>query len=697
MSQGMTWAAIASAMLAAGALACLLCAYMLWRQDKPGSVRTLVIVGLGTAAVHLLANAPGVLDPRALWLVAAVRNLVWLALLRALFAADGRHTSVRPVRPVIAALALVELLQFPLVMLAELFVFPGAFELVARVSSIFQLLFVTGMLVLIHNLFIGAAPQQRGRMGWMAGALVLAWGVELNAYAIMYLAGTLPAPVLAVRALAWTGVAAMLWVDGRQKSARTFSPSRTVTFQSLSLLVIALYLFALFTIDSALASSDFALGTVSRFSAVVLAVFVAALLASTGFRAWLRETVARNLFRHRYDYREEWLRLTRTIAGVPQDLVPLEQRAVQALADIVDSPAGLLLTPEDDGLVALSARWCWPSLEVPPSPLPAAMLDRFEQTNAVVILDTLRSGEGHPVDRGLVPEWLLAARAAWAMVPLQVDAKLAGVVVLARPAYARKLDWEDYDLLRIVGQQLAVHLSENRAQKALLDAARFDEFNRRMAFVMHDIKNLASQFGLLVSNAERHIEKPAFRADMLVTLRNATHRLETLLGRLSNYGAQGSGVIRAITAASAVKEALAVEIGAGLVRVGPGGGSLLSGDPEALEQVMRHLVRNGIEASANGAPVEISFPGTDRDAGIEIADKGCGMSPEFVRSTLFKPFVSTKTDGFGIGAFEARELVRAMGGRLEVESRVGIGSRFVVWLPRASGESGETQVSRKVA
>jgi signal transduction histidine kinase len=60
------------------------------------------------------------------------------------------------------------------------------------------------------------------------------------------------------------------------------------------------------------------------------------------------------------------------------------------------------------------------------------------------------------------------------------------------------------------------------------------------------------------------------------------------------------------------------------------------------------------------------------------------MSPEFVRKQLFKPFVSSKPGGFGIGAFEARELVRAMRGRLDVESREGLGSRFVIRLPLAT-------------
>ena len=82
-------------------------------------------------------------------------------------------------------------------------------------------------------------------------------------------------------------------------------------------------------------------------------------------------------------------------------------------------------------------------------------------------------------------------------------------------------------------------------------------------------------------------------------------------------------------------------------------------------------------------------------AQIAVLDWGEGMSPEFVRSGLFKPFVSTKPGGFGIGAFEARELVRAMRGRLDVESREGLGSRFVVRLPLAAAHEIYAQLGQQ--
>jgi putative PEP-CTERM system histidine kinase len=254
---------------------------------------------------------------------------------------------------------------------------------------------------------------------------------------------------------------------------------------------------------------------------------------------------------------------------------------------------------------------------------------------------------------------------------------------LARPQIARNLDWEDFDLLAIAGQQVASYLSEQAGQEALEDAARFDEFNRRMAFVMHDIKNLSSQLGLLARNAERHSDNPAFRSDMLLTLRNSADKLDGLVSRLGRYGSGRSDAVDSVDL-----EAIALRVAGRLGQlhpidvIGDGGGEVL-GNAETLEQAVVHLVQNAIDASTPGCPVIIELRAADLRGEIAIIDSGQGMSAEFLRQGLFRPFVSTKENGFGIGACEARDLIRAMGGRLDAESREGLGSRFTISLPIA--------------
>ena len=66
---------------------------------------------------------------------------------------------------------------------------------------------------------------------------------------------------------------------------------------------------------------------------------------------------------------------------------------------------------------------------------------------------------------------------------------------------------------------------------------------------------------------------------------------------------------------------------------------------------------------------------------LTVEDDGCGMSPEFVRDLLFKPFSSTKSKGLGIGMFQSKMIVEAHAGTIKVESEPTKGTRFTVSLP----------------
>lgn len=384
--------------------------------------------------------------------------------------------------------------------------------------------------------------------------------------------------------------------------------------------------------------------------------------------------------RQRYDYRAEWLRFTQTMGQGGSAGEALPERAIRAIAEMTESAGGLLFMPEDDGALVLAARWRWPAIEVPGIAFPIEFAAEVERTGGIVDIGEA-TGEAEPERGAALPEWLAAAAEAWALVPLLHLDRLHGVIVLAGPAAPRRLEREDVDLLGIVGRQLASYLAERAGQEALMEARQFDEFSRRIAFVMHDVKNLASQLSLLAHNAERHAGNPAFRADMLVTLRNSADKLNALLARLGRYGAGGGARRERVglrELAARVKARLAND--ASLIVIDSGEVAVLA-DAEALEQALVHLVQNAIEAGQEHGPVYLDVASDGVRARIDVIDSGGGMSADFIRDGLFRPFVSSKPSGFGIGAFEARELVRAMDGRLDVDSREGIGTRFSISLP----------------
>ena len=115
-------------------------------------------------------------------------------------------------------------------------------------------------------------------------------------------------------------------------------------------------------------------------------------------------------------------------------------------------------------------------------------------------------------------------------------------------------------------------------------------------------------------------------------------------------------------------------------------------DPLLLEQAIGHLLQNAVDASGPVDEVTVRMGGDGREVTIAIIDQGPGMDADFIRTRLFQPFASTKDGGFGVGAFEARSLVAAMGGRLTVDSRPGKGSRFTIHLPeRRAGDRTDTE------
>jgi putative PEP-CTERM system histidine kinase len=676
------------------ALFCVLAAVWILRSGRRDRAdRGATLVALSITALWCLAVAALGADRAIAQFAETARDLAWTIVLFRLFANDGRDASLRLVRPVIGSLVFVQVLQVFVVFVSTGEVLDNAGARTAfQTLALLHILVAVGTLVLLHNLYAGASDMSRRLLAWSAGALALFWGYELNFHTVAYLGGGALTELGGLRGLVMTGMACGIAV-GFSQSQRglTFRPSRAVTFQLLSLVLIGAYFAAMLLLSgwAARFSGDLARITQVGFL-LAAAAFTVLWLPSLRFRDWLRVMATKHLFKHRYDYRSEWIRFTHTIGRPGREEGSLSERAIQSLADITDSPCGLLLVPDEDGALNLAARWRWPAIAVPAPAMPLDLARLLEREGLIVDLDKGRHGISHRGEADLIPAWLLDEEHSWAAVPLIHHGRLVGVIVLGRPPVHRGLDWEDFDLLGVAGQQVASYLAEQAGQEALEEARRFDEFNRRMAFIMHDIKNLSSQMALLLANAEKHADNPEFRKDMLITVRNSVDKLNALLARLGRYGGSDTGRRERVDLAELGK-ILATRFvhQHPVIFSGTGSGSgrcPVLADRECLEQALVHLVQNAIDASASGSPVEIRVQNQGLRGAIMVADTGRGMSPQFVRNELFKPFVSTKDGGFGIGAHEARVMIRAMGGRLDVESREGYGSRFSISLPTEAAD-----------
>jgi putative PEP-CTERM system histidine kinase len=418
------------------------------------------------------------------------------------------------------------------------------------------------------------------------------------------------------------------------------------------------------------------------FIGTAVALLIAFLLAEWPLRR-LRVFIATHFYRNKYDYRLEWLRFVQTLSiGETEDA---RRNAIRAVAQIFASPRGLLVLRDPaGGQFYLQAAWPEERLAFPEcTPVPVEdSLPRFLHERQWVV--DLHEYATHPeLYRDLaLPAWL-GPNGPWRLiVPLLVGDQMLGFLVLAAPPEPYDINYEDRDLLKTVGRNVAVHLAQRRADEQLAESRQFDAYNRFAAFVMHDLKNSVAQLQLLVANAQRHRHNPVFFDDAIGTIRNTSERMTRLIEQLQRRETQGTR--RAVDLEAAVHAAVArAEARVPAVSVaGDLAGVQVTADPDRLAAVIEHVIRNAQEATASTGTVSVELQMLDGQARVAVVDNGAGMDEDFLRHRLFRPFDSTKgAKGMGIGAYQAREYARDLGGDVEVWSAPGRGTRFCIRLP----------------
>jgi len=682
---------IAALVLWSHALAAL--AFALIGLDQANRTRgnwpkTALVTALAMTSLWALTAAGTEAHDIANPIAVALRDLAWFAVMGSLV---RRHRSSGLAIASVYAVAIgMTVASAVLALVATTPVSRQGAEALASAGFACRMMEAVVALVLVHH--VDGAIRREAR--WIARPVVIVLGAmfgwDLVSAGAGALGGMVPPQLSVVRGFLMTGAALLFAVAVRDQGEAQMSVSRSAVMRALS--IVALIGYAAVTI----LLTDLAHRVAPEYvriaqTAIVLgsATALVTLLSTPWLRAWTRVKLSKHLFRHRYDYRVEWQRFTTTL-GMPGPMAdPLDRRIVKAIADMVASPAGLLLTPHADGLEAATG-WHWDGagqgmgegMGQVGGDGARALAAHLELTSRIVDVDLVRSGRADPAEAAIVPDWIIARSDAWILVPLIHHATLVGAILLARPPVERALDWEDLDLLRIAGRQAASYLAEDSAHSALADVQRFDEFNRRFAFIVHDIKNLVSGLTLVARNAQRHADNPDFRADMVATLQDSVVRMNALLARLSQHHQPSVEPVQAVDVGLLVRQLALAKRAQG--KVAATGDGIAAAQPGKLDQLLAHLVQNAIEASDAADVVAIRVADDDGRVVIEIADRGCGMSTAFVRDQLFRPFASSKPGGFGIGAYEARLLAEAMGGAIAVDSREGEGTCFRVSLPLAS-------------
>lgn len=554
----------------------------------------------------------------------------------------------------------------------------GSPDLLARLSLALV------VVLLAENLYRNTPDAARWHVNLPAIVLGGLAAFDVLLYADAALSRTFSRPMLDARAvLAMLTMPLLVIAALRDRRIRRDPPvSRAVVFHSATLIVAGVFLLGVGAAGETLRHFGQTMGAdwasaaqVSLLASAVMAFTVA--LASRSARSRLRGLVVDHFFADRYDYRQEWLRCVATLSA-PESEAPAEHRAIRAIADAVDSPGGVLLLRDPDRAQG-NCDWAG-SWNLPTTPLTLAgdhsLLARAEADAAIEL------GAG-PADAAA------AYGPLWLAVPLPHHREgLLGLVLLAPPRAPFPLDREVFELLRTLGREVALFLAERRAAERLADQRGLEEYARRFAFVAHDVKNVASQLSLVVANAEDNIDNPDFQQDMLVTLRASVERIHTLIARLRQPGEAPAAAATTLLSPRLRRLAAARVHPVEVFEDGPAPGPAAIA-PEQFDTAFTHLLDNAIEASPPGEAVRIRLrqDGAGRIV-VDIMDRGPGMTPEYILNELFRPLATSKPAGSGIGAWQARELLRAAGGDLTVLSSPGSGTTMRLMLPAAAAARG---------
>jgi putative PEP-CTERM system histidine kinase len=413
---------------------------------------------------------------------------------------------------------------------------------------------------------------------------------------------------------------------------------------------------------------------------VTIVVFVstlalAAVLLSEQARWRVKRFIALNFYRSKYDYREQWIAITRRL-GTLLTLDELGPRLLETVTEAVGSDAAMLYLADGSSqhyhlAGTVGVREAAPATVSPDD----ASLQALAASQEPSVLETSLEWAGAALATAF-PEGSV-------LVPLGWGGRLTGFLVVGPERTGMPYTPEDLEFMATLGQQATGSIVTARLSEDLARAREFDAFARVASFVIHDLKNLITSLSLLSQNAIKYFDDPEFQKDTVLTLSRTVEQMQALLTRLSSrtepVGRTGTAVDLASLVRAAV-ETVTFPHGVKLV-IDLGAAPTVLGDSDALLRVVTNLLTNAVQAVDGEGLIAVTLKSADGNAVLSVADDGCGMSEQFVRDSLFVPFRTTKRGGWGIGLYQVKEIVDRHGGTISVISKEGAGTTFQVTLP----------------
>lgn len=622
-----------------------------------------------------------------------LRDAAWIVLLFALLRSSFRATAIVGRLRRMLAIATVALLLFLLAFGALEYTF-GLDLLNGKTKVVGQIALSLMGLSLVEQIWRNSLSFGRSSMKYICIAVATMFGFDFFMYADALLFGQISDSFWNARGLVNAALVPLFAINtiNTRKQPVEFQLSRSAVFHAGTFMFAGAYLLFLAIAGYYVRVLGGAWGEALQvlFFTIALA-FLATLLTSRRVRSRLMVFISQNFFDYKYDYREEWLKMTRELANVSDD-PPLPERVIRILSGLVESNAGAIwLRDEQNAYVLMTA------VNLPPPRFTTidreSEICRFFREQEWII--DLHEYNKDPTRYNLleIPDAITRIPDGWLIIPLYLGNELYGIALVGNPYAPVELNWENFDLIKVVARQSCNLLAQADAQNRLSRAMQFEAVSKASAFMVHDLKTLIAQQALLVKNAPRHRDNPAFIDDMINTTDHAVRKMANLVDhiRRPTEDIESTEVLDLREVVRQLADHYSRRAPAPRVAGNPSPAPVRA-DREQLRSILGHLIQNAQDATSPQGEITLTLKIARDNVVLFIQDTGAGMTEDFIRSQLFKPFESTKgLTGMGIGAYQAREYVHKVGGNIDVTSEPGVGSCFSIRFPLAVCEQPESK------
>jgi putative PEP-CTERM system histidine kinase len=465
-------------------------------------------------------------------------------------------------------------------------------------------------------------------------------------------------------------------------------PSRAVLHTSITVLLVGGYLFVIGVLAQIVAryggATTFQL---QAFLVLVAITLLAVFLLSEKIRQRAKRFVSRHFSRPQYDFRSVWTQFTQSTSSAIDDptLCAASAKLISETFNVLS--VSVWLFDEEKNKLKLEASTSRARDVMNEDAIEFSAIDPgLAKMRKAFDLEKIKDDWGQTLRQ--ISKTQFSEGGNRMGVPLLAGDRYLGLIILADRVNGVPYTVEELELLECIGDQVASSLLNLRLAKEIMLGKELEAFQTISAFFVHDLKNAASTLKLTLQNLPVHFDDPDFRQDTLRSIGATTNRINQIIERLGTLGGKLELRPSAVDLKLLVEQAIENVNGMPGIEFAKEFESLpkFMADSEQLRSVVTNLLLNAREAIGERGRIEVKIGSQGGWAALSVSDDGCGMTPSFLRDSLFRPFKTTKKKGLGIGMFQSKMIIEAHHGSIRVKSDVGKGTTFQVLLPLTSGK-----------